>query len=195
MQQAIDDCTILFVDIVDSVSLYESLGDKAASATVLDCLTALQAIVLANNGRLIKTIGDALMCQFYFADHSVSAAIAIQERVAVSSFNGHNVTVRIGIHLGPAIANNGDLLGDSVNLAARMAAQAGSQKIRITKPLVNALASNLLEKTRLIDRRVIKGKSQPVNIYEVVWEAGNATVMLKPAVSSMKWSGRPTTLW
>jgi len=180
MQHAIDDCTILFVDIVDSVSLYEAIGDRAASATVLECLTALQAIVLTNNGCVIKAIGDALMCQFDSPNDSVNSAIAMQERVKGGRFSGHNITVRIGIHQGPVIANNGDLLGDSVNLAARIAALAGSQKILTTEALLSHLGSDLSSKTRLLERRAIKGKSQPINIYEVVWETDNATVMLKP---------------
>jgi len=181
MQHSIDDCTILFVDIVDSVSLYEAIGDQAASATVLQCLTALQAIVLANSGRVVKTIGDALMCEFNAPECSVRSAIGMQEQVKNRRFNGHNITVRIGIHQGPAIANDGDLLGDSVNLAARIAALAGSQKILTTEALLSSLGSELASKARLIERRAIKGKSLPVNIYEVVWEASNATVMLKRA--------------
>jgi class 3 adenylate cyclase len=74
-------------------------------------------------GRVIKTIGDEIMCRFTSANDCVRAAKECQEEISMG-IQGENVelTIKVGLHFGPAILmEDGDVFGDAVNVAARMA--------------------------------------------------------------------------
>ena len=60
--------TVLFADVVGSTRLYESFGDDQAKQMIDDCLAALGGVVQQYGGRIIKTIGDEIMCVLPSAD-------------------------------------------------------------------------------------------------------------------------------
>ena len=55
---------VMFVDISDSTSLYQKLGDSAARNIVDACLTLITGVLARYDGRVVKTIGDEVMCVF-----------------------------------------------------------------------------------------------------------------------------------
>jgi len=65
---------VLFADVSDSTKLYESIGDTAAFGNVREVIGLLRGIAQAYNGRVVKTIGDGLMCVFPSADGAANAA-------------------------------------------------------------------------------------------------------------------------
>ena len=72
---------ILFADISGSTALYETLGDVAARDLVSGCLALLTRSLTRHQGRLIKTIGDEIMCTFPSAGAALQAACSMQEAV------------------------------------------------------------------------------------------------------------------
>jgi len=173
---------IVFADISGSTRLYETLGDAIARELVSQCLDLMTEQVNRHNGAVIKTIGDEIMATFATAEQAVEACMAMQEAVAedLPQRNEHtppNFTIRIGMHFGTCILEGGDVFGDAVNVAARMAGIAKGGQIITTQDTAAALSPAVRSSTRHLDRIPIKGKAEDVDIFEVIWQADDVTRM------------------
>ena len=174
--------SIVFADIAGSTRLYELLGDALARALIADCLALLSEQTTRHGGIVIKTIGDEVMCTFPRSDQAVEAAMAMQEAVTNelprrNAGSPSDMAIRIGLHHGPAILDEGDVFGDAVNVAARMAAVAKGGQIITTQETAEGLATNLRSTTRHLDRIAVKGKTGDIDIFEVIWQAEDVTRM------------------
>lgn len=168
----------MFADVAGSTRLYETLGDSKAQEAISQCLTRMSEITNRYGGIVIKTIGDEIMCRFATADDAVNAGINIQEVLESDSTVGSvPLSVRIGMHYGPAILQSGDVFGDAVNVAARMAGIAKACQIITTEETVKHLSPDLEEMTRQFDKASVKGKQDEIVIYEVLWEQDDVTRM------------------
>lgn len=174
-------CAIMFADVAGSTKLYEDVGDDKARAMISHTLESMTKSTHAMRGRVIKTIGDEIMCVFVDADSAVKAAYDIQETVSNDFTFGRALSIRIGEHFGPAILeSDGDIFGDAVNVAARMAGIAKAGQIIITEDTVARLNDELKADTREFDRAPVKGKKEPMIIYEVMWQQEDVTRMAAP---------------
>lgn len=167
-----NETTVMFADIVGSTRLYEVLGDKSAEDLISTTLRQLSKIVAEAGGDIVKTIGDELMCRFTAADAAIDAARKMHEflagRPALS--RDSKLALRIGAHQGPTIENEGDLFGDTVNIASRVASLARAGKTVITGYTHENLSAANREYSRLFTRTTVKGKELPIDVYDVVWE-------------------------
>lgn len=171
----------MFADISGSTRLFEALGDKAARSAIADTLELLTKVVHLHNGIVIKTIGDEIMCTFPAADDSANAATEMQETLEEANEmrkeDAPKIKIRIGMHYGSAILEGGDVFGDAVNVAARMAAQAKGGQIITTKSTVDLLQAIMRANTRFVDRAPIKGKKEDIEIFEIIWQEADITRM------------------
>lgn len=179
MSQSNQQFTVMFADVAGSTQLYEKLGDNQATGIIASTIKLMSGIVEKYNGLIIKTIGDEIMVRFDYADAAIQAACMIQDMLEqIPSENNVKIKVRIGLHKGPALLqDDGDLFGDAVNIAARMAGIAKARQIITSEDTVHTLNSDLQEKCREFDRTAIKGKSKEMLIYEVIWEPDDVTRM------------------
>ena len=91
---------------------------------IASALAVMQRVIDANQGRVVKTIGDEVMAVFNTADDALRASFEIQWQVnELPPLGGEQIAVRVGFHYGPALDCDGDVFGDSVNLAARLVGQ------------------------------------------------------------------------
>ncbi|MDO8312914.1 MAG: adenylate/guanylate cyclase domain-containing protein, partial [Sideroxyarcus sp.] len=112
---------ILFADISGSTALYDSLGNEQALQLVTHTLDILTQEMAAHHGTLIKTIGDEIMCSFPNVTDAINAACAMQLAIENQRPGGeHIICIRIGLHYGEVIFEDGDVYGDAVNIAARV---------------------------------------------------------------------------
>jgi len=177
--QAINNCTVMFADVAGSTKLYEELGDVIANRVVSEVLDLMEKITLDNQGKVIKTIGDEIMSSFDSANDAANAAIQIQEKLEFGVIQGTYVAVRIGFHSGSAILqSDGDIFGDTVNIAARMTGIAKARQIILSQTTAAELDSDLNEKARNFDKVQVKGKAEAINISELVWENAGVTQMI-----------------
>jgi len=189
---------VLFADISGSTSLYEQLGDRAALAAVDSVLEVLRLAVAVRGGRVVKTIGDEVMAVFESPDAAYEAAIDMQTGTAALPEVGGGVRlgIRVGFHAGPVIEERGDIFGDAVNTAARMAGLAKAGQIITSGPTVGALSASHREGTRDLDALRVKGKYDEIRVFEVLWEEGETTLMaprgasIAPAVLRIEHAGR-----
>lgn len=171
---------VMFADVVGSTRLYERLGDHVANEMINGAINIAASLIKTNKGVIIKHIGDEIMCRFSSADAAVLCACELHEMMQAQPVqHGVGLVFRIGINWGPAILQgDGDIFGDAVNLAARMAGIAKARQIITTEFIKQKLkSSELKSKCREIDRTHVKGKVDPVSIVEVMWEPNDVTRM------------------
>jgi class 3 adenylate cyclase len=175
---------VLFADIAGSTKLYEVLGDATAKAMIDEALVEMTAVTARHAGRVIKTIGDEVMCVFDGADRGFIAATDMQNRIdKLPVVNGAKRRIRVGFHAGTVIEENGDVFGDTVNTAARMAGLAKGMQIITTRTTVDMLSPALRMGTRDIAALAVKGKADDLAVCEVIWQEGDDLTMTAPSVS------------
>ncbi|MDH2917851.1 MAG: adenylate/guanylate cyclase domain-containing protein [Sideroxydans sp.] len=162
---------VLFADICGSTALYDSLGDDLARRLISQCLTLLCAELPAQQGVLIKTLGDEVMCTFPSAEQALAAACAMQRGMEKAQFEGgHPLMVRIGFHFGEVLCDAHDVHGDTVNVAARVAAITRATQIMTTLAVAKNLPMEKRASLRQVMRAEFKGKQERLDIFQVVWE-------------------------
>jgi adenylate cyclase len=114
--------TVLFTDLVESTQLNQSLGDDAARKIGRQVDELARHAVASNRGALIKEMGDGLMAAFSSARRAIAAAREMQVQMRNLHRNGLDATVqmRIGLHTGEVIDEDGDLHGETVIIAKRI---------------------------------------------------------------------------
>jgi len=163
---------VLFADVSGSTRLYESIGDAEAFKHIEACLEVLKSIATEHSGRVVKTIGDELMCVFPDAEACGVAACEMQaslaERPAVA---GVKLAIRVGFHAGPLLEEaDGDVFGDTVNVAARLVGLAKAGQIITAHETVETLSAPLRTSSRSLDSLAVKGKQSEINVCELLWQ-------------------------
>lgn len=164
-----ENLAVVFADISDSTRLYSTLGDGAARAVVDACLTIVADIVRRCRGRVVKTIGDEVMCVFARADDAVQAAREVQATVEASSPGKVHVQLHIGMHFGPVLVEDDDVFGDTVNAAAYLTAVAAAEQILTTAAVESNLSPEFRNMVRPVFKAVLKGSTEESTVYQVVW--------------------------
>jgi adenylate cyclase len=157
--------TLVFTDIVDSTGLAETLGDTAWAELISRHESTIRQVTAAQGGTVVKLLGDGSMLAFESARAAVRAAVDIQRASAMGSFG-----VRVGVHTGEVIRTSDDLLGLTVNKAARVAAAADSGSIMIsstTRDLIGSLEGISMGEPRIV---ALKGLSDTHQIVPIEWE-------------------------
>jgi class 3 adenylate cyclase len=176
-----DSLAILFADVAGSTRLYERRGNAIAQQIIGLCLGFLRDVVTRSHGVVIKEIGDEVMCTFCLPDDAACAAEEMQRTVqqasAFGKFENEQVRIRVGFHYGPVVRDQEDVFGDAVNVAARVAAQAKAQQILTTRETMERLPEARRASARLIDKVMVKGKTEEVELHELLWDIENLTVM------------------
>ena len=180
---------VLFADVSGSTRLYETLGNAKALVAVGTCLDIVKGVCEARGGRVIKTIGDEAMTVFPSVDDCTEAAAEIQGKLAELPPAGTTrLAMRVGFHYGPAIEADGDVFGDSVNVAARMVALAKGGQVITSGETAAALSPWLRARLREVDSLTVKGKSQAIGIFELQWESADEMTALstRPTMAPTK---------
>jgi adenylate cyclase len=162
---------VLFVDISGSTRLYEVLGDERALARVGNSLSLISRVCADCGGKVIRTTGDGALCMFETPEAALRASCLMQEKTDQQQAAGEPcLGIHIGCHFGPVLESGGDLYGDTVNLAARVAGLAKAGQIITTADTIDRLSPALGGQARKLDRVPVKGKQQAVTIFEFIWQ-------------------------
>lgn len=183
--------TVMFTDIKGSTAYFEKYGDVAGLMMVHQCNEGLRQIVERHGGRVVKTIGDAIMATFEDCKESVVAAMEMQK--ALIGFNApkpeqDHVFIRIGLNYGNGIVKSNDVFGDVVNVASRVESVAQPEQIVISDTLNQQVAPLGAFKIQHLGRFALKGKEGDRDLYEVVWTEQKS---LRPAAAHTVVLGGP----
>ncbi len=174
MTRQTQNLAILFADISDSTKLYSTLGDNAARVVVNACLSLISGVVERYKGRIVKTIGDEVMCVFRRADDAVMAASEMQAQVDAKRPGKTHVQIHVGLHYGPVLVEDNDVFGDTVNAAAYLTAVAAAEQILTTEATERNLSPELKASVRPVFKAVLKGSTDESTVYQVVWHKDTA---------------------
>jgi adenylate cyclase len=176
---------LLFVDISGSTALADTVGDLEAHARIDQRLRRLQGAVTDHGGQIVKSVGEGLMCDFGDPDRALHAARAMQLTMHQTP-GGFSLGVHVGCHYGPVLDTAGDIYGDSVNVAARLAGLAKSGQVIVTGDLVKHLSAQMREGVRPLGEVAVKGRPEPIEILEYLWEGSREGSLLRSSDSPQR---------
>ena len=167
---ASEQLAVLFADVCDSTTIYEALGDERALALVNRLFAVLTDKVNAQGGKVVKTLGDAMVCQFPDADAAFRAACDLQSTaIGADPAEDAKLAIKIAFNWGPVVTEQGDVFGDIVNVCARLVVLGNPHQIVTTQQTVEALSPALRESCREMFPVQVRGRIEPVHLCEVVW--------------------------
>lgn len=173
---------VLFADISGSTRLYDTLGNEVAKAVVSRCMSLLKEVTVHHQGRCIKTIGDEIMCVFADVASGTIAAgemhMAVQKGFREPESPVDSLHIRIGMHFGEVILEQGDAFGDAVNVASRIVDLAKADQILTSRQTVEMLPQELCTTSRFLETVTLKGKVESFDVYELIWDVSDVTMML-----------------
>ena len=180
--------TVMFADVAGFTSLSEGRPPKEIVELMNECFTELTTVIQSHGGTVDKFIGDAVMA-FWNApveqpDHAARACRATRDLLAgLQRLNAGwsqrglpRISMRVGLATGPALVGNVGsttkfnytVMGDTVNLASRLE---GAAKVYGTLSLIagsTVAAAETAVPLRELDRLQVKGRSEPVPVFEVL---------------------------
>lgn len=183
--------TTLFSDLRGFTSMAETLSPEIVVQILNGYFTDLTPVIFEHNGMLDKYIGDGLMALFGVpypsetaAVDAVRAAIGMQRRMAgvnrqLKAAGLPEIAIGIGINTGSVTVGyigskqrtDYTAIGDAVNLAARLEKEAEAGQIVISQSTFEAIGNSF--PTRKVGETKVKGKCEPVRLYEVLWTNAN----------------------
>jgi len=156
---------ILFVDLASFTPMTVAMGDQMAAEVLERFSRIVREAVTRREGRVVKQIGDAFMLTFPEPRSAVACALEIEHRRADEP---QFPAVRSGLHWGQVLYREGDYLGVSVNVAARVAAEAQRHQVLVTAPVRREAAGLSDVEFVPLGTRRLKGLTDEVELFQVV---------------------------
>ncbi len=184
---------ILFTDMVGSTQYFESRGDIEGLSLVRRHNEILFPLVDGHQGRVIKTIGDAILAVFESPAQAARCAVRMQRALEEERNRpgAKPINIRIGIHLGRALVAEKDVYGDAVNTAARVVHESRNGEILVSAALARTLAGgdfNITPRGSFLP----KGKAEAMAVLALRWrEVAEPEAAPEAAVEPR--AGRPET--
>src|SRR6476660_2631950 len=167
---------ILATDVVGYSKLMQS-DEAAALAALAEVRHATQQQIELHQGRIANTAGDSVLAEFGSAVEAVGCAMALQRQL--TSQEGKDLQLRIGVHLGDVVDKAGDLFGSAVNIAARLEGIAQPGGIVVSAAVRDAIAGQLAAYFTDLGLKSLKNIEESLRAYAVSPRTGS----LLPAVS------------
>jgi class 3 adenylate cyclase len=166
---------LLFSDLTGSTALYGRVGDAKAFGVVQEHFRSMGASVSAHQGAIVKTMGDAVMATFTSELDAIDAALDMLQRCH-QEHASLGLSAKLGVHAGPCLAVRAnerlDFFGTTVNLAARLQAQAHGGELVLdeelaTRPEVAAKLEGLAQRRFSATLRGLDGARRLIAIQVV----------------------------
>src|ERR1700734_358547 len=172
---------------VDVVGYSRLMGeDEAGTArAVREHREAAQPVIVHNGGRVVKTMGDGLLLEFPSVVAAVECAIAIQKLMAERNADtpeAKRVVYRIGVNLGDVLIEGDDILGEGVNIAARLEAICEPGGVLISSTAHDHVRGKIDAEFIDLGERALKNIARPVRAFAVT--IGSAGAAHAPSASA-----------
>ena len=178
---------ILSADVVGDSRL---MGiDEAGTLARLNALRreVIDPTIAAHSGRIVKLMGDGALVEFASAVDAVICAIEIQRQICerdTGKSEGNPIQFRIGINVGDVIIQGDDILGDGVNIAARLEGIAEPGGISISEDVWRQVQGKVAAIFIDAGEQSLKNIARPVRVYRVEFDKECATSAAQPPLSS-----------
>lgn len=169
----------------DAVGYSKQMGqDEEGTIHVLHAhRSVIDGIITFHHGRIVNTAGDSVVAEFSSAVEAVRCAVEIQEALKTrnDSLPEHRkMLFRVGVNLGDVVINHDDILGDGVNVAARLESMAEPGGICIASSVYDQITGKLDLGFQDIGQQNLKNISRPIHVYRV---SGTVPPVLVPPVA------------
>jgi len=154
------DAALLIADVANSTPLYETLGNVEALRRISGCLDALAADAARHGGHRVQSKGDDVLCLFPETAGALAAA-----RAMLAMRESRPLGIHAGLHFGRVVRTRGDVFGDAVNVAARLASFGRPGEVLVSHAFVARLADADRAGLRPLDSILFKGKSAPTRVF------------------------------
>jgi adenylate cyclase len=159
--------TVLAADAAN-YSRAMSLDERRALAALAASRAVIDASIAANGGRIFSTGGDSVLAEFPLAGRAVQCAVEVQRSLAEGKARGTEaLPYRIGIHVGHVYPNGEDLLGETVNIAARLESLAYPGGVCLSDKVIDALETSPDFRIEGIGAQTLKGIREPVKVARI----------------------------
>jgi TolB-like protein/Tfp pilus assembly protein PilF len=159
----------MFTDVVGYASIAEK-NEARALGLLGEHRRLLQSVFSKHEGHVVKTMGDGFLVEFASAVEAVNCAVEAQREM--QRFNSprvlERVLIRIGVHVGEVIHSEEDVLGDAVNVAARVESLAEPGGICITRQVVDQIERKVDYKIVKMGTRELKNIHRSVELYRLL---------------------------
>jgi adenylate cyclase len=153
---------VVFVDLSSFTALANVMGDEEAAEVVGRFDRLVRPLVLEHGGTLVKQIGDAFMLAFRSPSKALDFSVALQEQAEREVLFP---AISIGIHAGPVVYRMGDYIGNTVNIASRLATDAMPDEILITEAVAEQAPDGV--EVEKVGVRLVRGISEPLPLFRV----------------------------
>jgi class 3 adenylate cyclase len=182
---------IVFTDVV-SFSVHMQRDEVKTLGLINRDFAEMRRLCEARGGAVLKTTGDGLLCYFASAVEAVACALDMQKHFSTLGKTlppGDALQHRIGIHLGDVLVQDQDVMGDGVNIASRLQAEAEPGGICISQTVYDVVKNKIELKATYLGARDLKNIAHAVPIYSLLLEAQTreATPPASPAKRSRRW--------
>lgn len=159
--------TAVFADLSGYTQLTEEAGDDVAAEIAVNFAQLANEVAARHRGTVVKLLGDGVFLQFREPDDAVMASLEMIESAPSRGLPD----AHIGVNAGPMLYDEGDYFGRTVNIAARIASQAGSAEVYVGEPVVEIASGNGFRFDR-IGEFELKGIADPVTIFRAIRDGG-----------------------
>ena len=178
--------TILAADVA-GYSRMMGENEEATVQTMRGHRGVFDALLKQHHGRVFNTAGDMILAEFPSAVEAVRCATEIQ--AALRTRNEHlpperRMLFRMGINLGDVVVQDGDLLGDGVNVAARIQTVAEPGGICISSSVYDQIQNKLSLQFKSLGDRSFKNIGQPIRTFSVLSGDGTGALPSAPALTA-----------
>jgi class 3 adenylate cyclase/pimeloyl-ACP methyl ester carboxylesterase len=160
---------VLFTDVVGHTEMMRRLGDERGRAVLREHESVTREVLRQHGGTEVKTMGDGFMASFTSVVKGVECAVALQRAFEERNASAEEqVNVRVGLNAGEPIEEDGDLFGETVILAARIAAQAEGGEVLASLAVRELCAGKGF---LFADRGdiALRGFEDPARLFEISW--------------------------
>lgn len=175
MRETLDQA-IAFVDLAESSRMFRELGDAAARDLTQGFYTRVAAALPRHGGRLVKTLGDGVMCAFPDSDNAVMAMSDLHGTIAAMRLPEQPLRIHSGISFGSVIVEGDDMFGTIVNVAAYLAAIARVNQILATQATVDRLSPPIRACARAAYSARLKGDDRESRVHEILWQTDRSEI-------------------
>ncbi|WP_348649104.1 MULTISPECIES: adenylate/guanylate cyclase domain-containing protein [Rhizobium] len=161
---------ILVADVVGYSRLVEADESKTLATLISLQASVFRPLIADHAGRLVKLMGDGLIAEFASVVQAVSCAIAIQNALAGqpgAAGSADRIVLRIGLNLGDVVVDGDDLLGDGVNVAARLEQLCPPGDVLISGTAYEHLAGKIDATFEYAGEQHLKNIARPIKAYHV----------------------------
>jgi len=164
---------VMFTDTVGYTA-----STQANEGRTLDLLRQqtelLRPVLALHQGREIKSTGDGFLVEFESALKAVQCAVNVQRRIYERNSEGGQspIKIRIGVHLGDVVESGTDILGDAVNIAARIEPLAEPGGVCVSSAVFEQVRTKVTDRFEKLEAKALKGVALPMDVYRVLpsWE-------------------------